>query len=357
MENPRPEACPLMRPSNALLLLATALLLAGCGREPAAPVIEQQFHLFGTIVSLTTYGLDEAQAQVAGLAVEQMFQRMHDDWHAWQKGALGEINEAIAAGRPIKVPPGLLPLIQRSQEASRRSDGLFNPAIGRLVRLWGFHASEMPNGPIPDPAEIAALVAAHPSMDDIEIRDGVLSCRNPVVRMDFGGIAKGYAVELALQRLRELGVANAIVNAGGGLGVIGRRGDRPWRIGIRHPLGAGVLGSLEVRDGEQVHTSGNYERFREWEGKRYSHIIDPRTGWPVQEVVSVTLIHRDGALADAFTKPFMVGGTREWESFAARLGVELVMLVDREGVVHMTPAMADRVQFETPPARTLISGP
>jgi FAD:protein FMN transferase len=343
------------RSIGTALWLAFALL-AACARDPAGPVIEQQFHLFGTIVSLTTYGLDDRAAKAAGAEVEGLFQQMHDDWHAWQKGALTDINDAIAAGRPIEVPPSLLPLIHKAKEASQRSDGLFNPAIGRLVRLWGFHASEMPDGPPPPEAEINALVAAHPSLEQVEIRDGVLRSSNPAVQMDFGGIAKGYAVELALLRLRELGVENAIVNTGGGLGVIGRRGDRPWRIGIRHPLGAGVLGSLEVRDGEHVHTSGNYERFREWEGKRYSHIIDPRTGWPVQEVVSVTVVHRDGALADAFTKPFMVGGTREWEAFSRRLGVELVMLVDRQGTVYMTPAMAARVQFETPPARTVMGG-
>lgn len=343
----------LLRTLTALLLVA---LLGGCGRADNDRVIEQQFYIFGTVVSLSYYGIDEQKAAAAGVAINAMFQQMHDDWHAWQKGELTELNEGIAAGRPVKAHPSLIPLIEKSQQASRQSEGLFNPAIGKLIRLWGFQSSEMPTGPIPPQAQIAALVAEHPSMDDVVVRDGVVTSRNRAVQMDFGGIAKGYAVELALKRLRELGVENAIVNTGGGLGVIGQHGERPWRVGIRHPLGQGVLGSLEVRDGEHVHTSGNYERFREWQGKRYSHIIDPRTGWPVQEVVSATVIYDDGALADAFTKPFIVGGTKEWQAFARKLGIKAVMVVDTAGTVYMTPDMAKRVQFDGEP-KTVVGEP
>lgn len=345
----------MFRALSALIL--SAFLAAGCSQPPPERVIEQQIHVFGTVVGLTYYGIDESQARAAGAEIERLFRRMHDDWHAWQKGRLTEINRAIAQGRPIAVDPSLVPLIEKSKQAAEASDGLFDPAIGRLVALWGFHASRMPTGPIPSAAEIRALVAQRPSMRDVELRDGVLRSRNRAVQLDFGGIAKGYAVELALRRLKELGVANAIVNAGGGLGVIGRHGDRPWRVGIRHPLGPGVLASLEVHDGEHVHTSGNYERFREWEGRRYSHVIDPRTGWPVEEVVSATVVHEDGALADAFTKPLLVGGTREWYTIAKKLRLKAVMLVDSAGTVYMDPAMARRVSFAEEPRRVVVSEP
>jgi thiamine biosynthesis lipoprotein len=332
---------------HIILSLIFLALLSGCGeRADNNKVIEQQFYIFGTVVSLSYYGVDDQRAAEAGAAINGMFRQMHDDWHAWQKGALTELNVGIAAGRPVKVHPSLVPLIEKSKQASRQSGGLFNPAIGKLIGLWGFHSSIMPTGPIPSADTIAKLVGEHPSMDDVEVKDGVVTSRNRAVQMDFGGIAKGYAVELALQRLREMGIENAIVNAGGGLGVIGRHGDRPWRVGIRHPLGDGVLGSLEVHDGEHVHTSGNYERFREWQGKHYSHIIDPRTGWPVQEVVSTTVVYNDGALADAFTKPFIVGGTKEWQTFAKKLGIKSVMVVDTAGTVYLTPDMAKRVHFD-----------
>ncbi len=101
------------------------------------------------------------------------------------------------------------------------------------------------------------------------------------MQLDFGGIAKGYAVDLAVARLRELGIGSAIVNAGGDLRAFGRHGDRPWRVAVRKP-GGGTIGTLEVRQDEAMFTSGNYERFRQDEQERYPHILDPRSGWPVQ---------------------------------------------------------------------------
>ncbi len=334
-----------------------ALLAVACTGPFEDRTLERQLYVFGTIVTLSYYDIDESRANEATAEIDRLFQQMHQDWHAWQKGALTNLNQAIAEGRAAPVPASLIPLIEISKAACLKSDGLFNPAIGKLVALWGFHASEMPVGPLPAPEAIQALVEAHPSMADIEIREGVLTSRNRAVQMDLGGVAKGYAVEQALTRLRTLGIRNAIVNAGGGLGVIGSHGGRPWRIGIRHPLGRGVLGSLAVFDGEQVHTSGNYERFREFEGRRYAHILDPRTGWPAEEIVSATVIHTEGALADAFTKPLVIGGTREWYRIAKSLGLKSAMLVDSSGTVHMDPAMARRVQFEGTPPKVILSEP
>lgn len=328
-----------------LLLL---LLLAGCSR-PA--LYEAKVYVFGTLADISVWGADEKAARAAVDAVAADFQRMHHEWHAWEPGPLVELNAAIAAGQSAPVPSSIVPLIERSQEIYLRSEGLFNAGIGRLLNLWGFQSSERPSGPPPSREAIAALLAENPAMTDLELKDGVLRSTNPAVQLDFGGIAKGYAVELALARLRSFGIDNAIVNAGGGLGVIGRHGDRPWRVGVRHPQGQGVLASLEVRDGEHVHTSGNYERFREHEGLRYAHILDPRTGWPVDSITSCTVISRDGTLADAAATALVIAGRDDWHRLAVKMGIKYVMLVGEDGTIYMNPAMAARVQFgeATPP--------
>lgn len=324
------------------------LLLAGCSR-PA--LYESKVYVFGTLADISVWGADEKTARAAVDAVAADFQRMHHEWHAWEPGPLVELNAAIAAGQSAPVPSSIVPLIERSQEIYLRSEGLFNAAIGRLLNLWGFQSSERPKGPPPSHEAIAALLAKNPTMTDLELKDGVLRSTNPTVQLDFGGIAKGYAVELALARLHSFGIDNAIVNAGGGLGVIGRHGDRPWRVGVRHPQGQGVLASLEVRDGEHVHTSGNYERFREHEGLRYAHILDPRTGWPVDSITSCTVISRDGTLADAAATALVIAGRDDWHRLAVKMGIKYVMLVGEDGTVYMNPAMAARVQFgeATPP--------
>ena len=164
--------------------------------------------------------------------------------------------------------------------------------------------------------------------------------------IDLGAFAKGYALNLAIDQLREQGIDNAIVNAGGDLCVAGRRGDRPWMIGIRHPLGEGVIASVGVSDGECVLTSGNYERYREHEGIRYAHIIDPRSGYPVRHVASATVISKDGGLADAAATALSVAGPQDWHRIASRMGLSEVMLVDDKGVVYLTPAMRKRINFE-----------
>lgn len=336
------------------LLVCVAWLLSACSRPQE---YNEKIYVFGTIVEVTLWDVSEQKAQQSFRELNKRFQQMHHDWHAWEKGPLTELNQAIAEGRSLKVDPSLIPLLEKSKEACERSGCLFNPAIGHLIDEWGFHSSERPVGPIPSRDKIASLVKQNPTMLDVELKDGVVSSTNSAVAIDFGGIAKGYAVGLGLQWLREAGVQNAIINAGGGLGVIGSHGDRPWRVGIRHPQGQGVLASLEVRDGEQVHTSGNYERFREEQGVRYSHIIDPRTGWPVEGVTSATVIEPDGSIADAAATAMVVAGVKEWHQVAKRMGIRYVMLVDENGTVYMNPRMAERVQFssDSPKPQVVLS--
>jgi thiamine biosynthesis lipoprotein len=178
---------------------------------------------------------------------------------------------------------------------------------------------------------------------------------NPAVALDLGAFAKGYALNLAIRQLKQAGFPNTIINAGGDLCVSGRHGGRPWAIGIRHPLGEGVLASVEVSDGECVLTSGNYERFREYEGIRYAHIIDPRTGYPVEHVASATVISRDGGMADAAATALSVAGPQLWERIAAQMGATQVMLVDDQGSVHLSPDMRERIEFQQSIDRIIVS--
>ncbi len=334
-----------MRRSSFVLILAAVLVTTSCQR-PVAEYRETQY-LFGTLVDFTIRGLDSTQAQAAVMAVGKDFQRMHTDWHAWKPGELSRLNQQLPDGEFHRVSPFLLPLIVQAGELEAQSDDLFNPAIGRLVKLWGFHSDTLPNGPPPSQSEIQALVKQHPRVGDILIDGDRVRCSNPAVSLDFGGFAKGVALDMAMQRLRRMGVQNAIINAGGDLNVIGSHGDRPWKVGVRHPQGKGVLASVELKDGEVIYTSGNYERYREHEGVNYSHIIDPRTGMPVRHVASVTVIDTVGARADAAATALSVAGPHDWYRIARQMGLKFVMLVDEQGRVYMNPTMAQRIKFES----------
>lgn len=332
------------------------MALAAC-RSQVEPY-QQTAYVFGTLVSFSVWGVPETEAASAVGDVDREFQRMHREWHAWKPGGeLYRLNQALAAGRPLEVSDYLLPLVAQAKSLYQVTDGLFNPGIGALLALWGFQSDEPPDGPPPAQADIQALLDRHLGLDALSIDGHRVSSTSTAVQLDFGGFAKGVAVARAIAMLRARGIQDAIVNAGGNLCVSGRHGDRPWRIGIRDPSGRGVLGSIEARDGECVLTSGNYERFREYQGKRYAHILDPRTGWPVNHVVSATVIHDDGGYADAASTALTVAGPQDWLRIAARMRLRYVLLVDDEGRIHMTPDMAARVRFDGEPAVSPIVTP
>ena len=306
-------------------------------------------YVFGTIAQLTVLDADRERARAAAERVLREFDRMHRELHAWKPGDLVELNQAIGRGEPsARTTPEIAGLIRQAQDLASRSGDLFNPAIGRLVGLWSFHRDK-PGGPVPDPRDIARLVAAHPRMDDLRV-DGIeVTSSNPVVQLDFGGYAKGYALDRAAELLREKGISSALINVGGNAMALGRHGARAWRLGLDAPRGDGLMATLELNDGEAVGTSGDYRRYYVIDGKRYSHIIDPRTGYPVAGVESVTVLVAGGAgagaLSDAASKPIFIEGVTGWKRAAARMGVPRALLVDSKGIVHVTPEFRERLHF------------
>ncbi len=336
------------------LTLALACLLAACNRLDN-PVYHDQFFAFGTLIDLTFYDVDPARAKQASRALEQAFMQMHSDWHAWQPGALQQVNQQLAEEGQATTDPAMAALLQEANRLSTLSNGLFNPLIGRLVALWGFHNDEPPSGPPPAEDLIRQLVEQVPTSADVHVDGKQISSRHPAVRYDLGAFAKGYAIDRGIELLQEQGIAHAIINAGGDLCAIGRHGKRPWRIGIRDPRKPGVLASIELTGDESVFTSGDYERFFEHEGQRYHHIIDPRSGNPAGAVVSATVIHPLAATADAAATALFVAGPDAWPAIARQMGVEYVMLVDREGRIHMNPAMQARLIFESKPDTIVMS--
>jgi len=336
------------RSAFSLLLL---LLLTACAQDKER---NAEFFVFGTIVEVKLWGVSEEHASQAFSALQVMFQGMHRDWHAWEPGRLTDINNAFARGESAIADKAIVEMIRRSQVIEEKSDGRFNPAIGGLIKLWGFHTSEYPViGPAPTQEQISSVLNLNPSSSDITITGLELYSGNPAVLLDFGGIAKGYAIDLSIQLLRELGIHNAIVNAGGDLRAIGRHGQRPWRVAVRKPAG-GSIGSIDVQNDEAIFTSGNYERFRQHETQRYPHILDPRSGWPAKDIASVTVISDEGLYADAAATALVVAGLSDWPEVARALGLNQVAVVDESGKVYLTSQMEQRMQFAEDVQRSVI---
>jgi thiamine biosynthesis lipoprotein len=338
-----------------LIALALGILLLVQACQPDK-VYRQQAFVFGTLVEIRIWGAGQERARAASQAVLRDFDKLHEILHAWKPGALGRVNQLLATTEWATVSPSTLPIIEQSKRLYSMSDGLFNPAIGRLIALWGFQNDGLPEHP-PQQSEIDKLLAAPATMDQVLI-DGIrIRASNPSVRLDLGGIGKGYAIDLGIQRLEEHGIHSAIINAGGDLHAIGGKGERPWVIGIRHPRKDGILATVATRDNESVFTSGDYERFFEHQGSRYHHILDPRTGRPARGVTSVTVIHHNATEADAASTALFIAGADAWHAVARKMGIRYVMLVSSDGTVHMNPAMAERIHFEDEPPAVVVSGP
>jgi len=343
-------------PRLLLLPLFLALGLAACGTPPPTPY-QAQLLALGTLVNVSIAGVDEDQAARAVRAVEDELNQVYQTWHAWQPSTLSDINRRLAAGETVAADPATLAVLRKARKLSLRSGALFDPGIGRLIKLWGFHSDDRPAGPPPPEAAIARLLAQHPTLADLVIEGNRLRSANPALQIDLGGFAKGYAVDQAVERLRTLGIRNAIVNAGGDLRAIGSHGGRPWRIGIRDPRGPGIIAALETHGDESVFTSGNYERFFDYQGVRYHHIIDPRSGRPARGTLSVTVIHDDAGTADAAATALFVAGPQGWQATARQMGIDQVMLIDSEMRIHVTPKMNRRLIFQSQPVPEVIVSP
>jgi len=320
-----------------------SLFLFGC--NPAPTEYNDNVLAFGTFIEVSLINIAPEQSERVMEKIRKDFKYFHYAFHPFQAGPTGRINTLLAATGEFTSNPGIIPLIEKSKLYNQQSQGLFNPAVGNLIELWGYHEELTPEGPAPDAQLIKILVEKNPSMQSITVRGIRVANTNPAVKLDFGGIAKGYALDIIMQHLQNMGVHNASINTGGDLKVIGQGSNGPWNIGIQDPRGEGILASLTANDGEAVFTSGDYERFYIEAGKRYHHILDPRTGYPAQKSQSVTVVHRNAALADAAATALFIAGPEMWLAIAKSMNIEQAMLVDREGKIYITAALNDRVHF------------
>lgn len=336
------------------LILACALWLTACGK---ATLQEQQAYVFGTRVEVIVVSDRPELGRQAIAAVLQEFDRLHRTFHAWQPSELQQLNLAISAGAPQHLSSELADYIREAQVLSQQGNHLFDPGIGQLIKLWGFLADEF-KAELPAEDEIKAWLKTKPSIADLVINENTVSSKNRHVALDFGGYLKGVALDRAAEILRKQGINNALINIGGNVIALGNKDGRKWKVGIQHPRQAGPLATVELADGEAIGTSGDYQRYFEIDGKRYPHLLDPRTGYPANHTQSVTILisagNRAGTLSDASSKPIFIAGPDKWRELARQLKIDMVMRVDGEGQIQLTQALNERIQVIGQPTRLTV---
>lgn len=315
---------------------------------PKEPLYNSQSYVFGTLVDITIYGETEDEARNISSTILREFQVLHNKLHAWKPSQLNGINRALARGNPVHIDAEIAHIIQQSTEYSIRSQGLFNPAIGHLIEAWGFHREQYDAIDV-DQNNIQTLLQQQPKMTDLSIEQGRLRSSNQYVKLDFGGYAKGYALDKALVTLKQHGVKNALINIGGNVIALGQHGDKPWRVGVQHPRQAGAIAALDLESGWAIGTSGDYQRFFMHHDVRYCHVINPYTGMPAQEMQSVTVLvppqPNAGVISDVATKPIFISASNQQADMAKQLDVEHVLIIDQQGKIRVTEAMQNRLHW------------
>ena len=328
-----------------VLSLLAVCLVWGCTAEPDAHIRKHQVLAFGTIIDITIRHHDDALIERALHRLETDFRKMHEIWHPWKPGTLSRTNQLLRSGEWFTASTSVLPLILRSQQLAAQSSQYFNPAIGELVRLWGFHRDNADQPYQPDITAINAVKADMPDMEDVEINGITMRGLNPNIRIDLGGIAKGYGIDQAIELLQGMGIQHAIINAGGDLRAIGQHPDRPWKIGIQHPREPVVLASIETIKDESIFTSGDYQRFYLQENHRRHHIIDPISGAPVSHTMAATVIHSQATVADAAATALLSAGAGHAGNIAKAMGITHFMLLTADGDLVFSQPMQQRLDL------------
>lgn len=228
----------------------------------------------------------------------------------------------------VEIDPELLSLLKRSEKISEMTGGAFTPALGNLIKLWGFES-----GSPSVPAEKDIRTALNNSGDTLfELKEPGMIIKKRNVLINLSAVAKGYAVDRAYEVLKAAGVAQFLINAGGEIRVNGSN----WTLGVQHPREKGeIIAKIKLED-ISVATSGDYEQYFEQDGVKYHHILDPSTGYPAKGVMSVTVITKDVETADALATGIFVMGTEKGLKLAEQNKDFEVMIVDSEGKIHMT---------------------
>lgn len=345
-----------MRRLGLIGILCSLLLLTACSGDPDENLTRQESYVFGTRVEIAIAGVDQARAKTMIAAAFKDLDRLHNKLHPWQAGSeLVRLNRALAAGQAATMDAEIVGLLRLAQTTARQSDQLFNPALGQLVALWGFHSDTF--APIQaDPTEIAAWLAHRPTADDLSLPEqaaGAVSSRNPAVAIDLGGLAKGWALDRISAQLRAQGVRHALINIGGNVLALGDKNGQPWRIGLQHPRQAGALLSLELKDGEAIGTSGDYQRYFELNGQRHCHLIDPRNGRSDCILQAVTVLvsgKQAGLRSDVASKPIYFAGIQKAAHYAKVFDLEGVLLIDQRGQVYVDSTFRARAHWIQPPS-------
>ncbi len=314
-----------------LIWLLFLVPVFGQGQEKFTKTLK----LMGCQFDITVVARDEAEAEhfidVAAGEVTRI-EKLISEWDSTTQ--ISAVNK-FAGIKPMKVDKEVFDLIARSIRISDLTEGAFDVSWAGMNHIWKFDGSMKR---LPTEEEVATSVKTVGYKNIIlNAADTTVFLKKKGMRIGFGGIGKGYSADKSAALLKSMGVAGGILNASGDITAWGKQPDgKPWMIGITNPFNKEKIFSWFPFDGHSIGTSGNYENFVEFNGVRYTHIIDPRTGWPVHGVASVTLFGPNAELSTALTKAIFVMGVEIGINLIKQLKTIEYVVVDEQGKIYVS---------------------
>jgi len=330
--------CPFVKTGAAIFLILLLFLLSGCNDRDIQEVRDTDFAL-GTTCSVTLFGEKERQYLKPALEVamdveEKMSVRLEDS-------EISHINARAGDGF-AEVSDGTFALVRRAVDFAEMSNGVFDPTVGPLVALWDIGSGDerVPEDEAVDKA-LTLVDFRDVLFDEEEMRIGL---KRPGMSLDLGAIAKGYAADRMVEYLKGQGVPYGIINLGGNVFAFGKKyGDTAWRIGIQTPdkERGRYLGILEIQNSAVV-TSGKYERYFISDGRRYHHILDTESGYPVENgLSSVSIVSTDATAADALSTLVFGLGLEKGLRLCEELEYAEAIIVTEENMVYTSSGLRD----------------
>ncbi|MBF0400945.1 MAG: FAD:protein FMN transferase [Magnetococcales bacterium] len=322
-------------PLGMIALLSMALLLGKLSHSDSVQTTTRL--LMGTMVSITTSHPSPMEADQAVKRAFAEMSRIETLMSSHQSSSTVSHLNRVSRETWSPLPAELAQLLRRGLTISTQSQGAFAMGLEPLTSLWGFSSDKAATEP-PTQTALEAWLKGYPATEPLSLQTLAdhttqLRLNGPSVGLDLGGIAKGYAIDQAIAVLRQEGIQNAIVDAGGDLRAIGRKGDKPWRIGIQDPRQADQVVALSLLQGDiSMVTSGDYERFFLYQGKRYHHILDPSTALPADSgLQSVSVQAADATTADALSTAIFVLGAEKGMALLDHFPGSAVLLITDTG--------------------------
>jgi FAD:protein FMN transferase len=339
-------------------VLVHAALAGACGSEARdeghAPgrerLVQRSRASMGSELQLTAWTADEAQAVAAFDEVFGAFEHLEDLMSVWREGSDIVRLNAAAGEHPVPVSPEVREVLAVAHQVSEWTGGRFDVTFAVLSGLWKFDYQDK-DGTIPARAEVEKRLPLINYRDLIvDDQAGTAFLARKGMRVNLGGIGKGYAVDRGVAILRRRGLRDFMIQAGGDMYVAGRRGDRPWRLGIRDPRGPAdrSFATLELSNAT-FSTSGDYERFFMKNGRRYHHILDLTAGEPARGCRSVTLVTDRAVIADALAKGVFILGPVAGMALIERLPNVEGVIVGATNEVVISRGLKGRLTLVSPP--------